>query len=272
MRLVGTQIVFIGAGNVATHMAQAFYHAGIEIKAVYSRTIQSAHELAQKVKAFATNDITAIPESDIYIYCVKDDALSKMATINSLRFPHAMHIHTSGSTPADVFQSDYFGVIYPMQTFSKKAELDFNEVRCFIEGNNEQSLEQIRLLAESVSTHVCPLNSEARLGLHAAAVFACNFTNHCFTLAEKILMEKTGLPFKTIMPLIDETVKKVHLLPPALAQTGPAVRYDQNIIKKHLDMLKDDALIQEIYCKMSQSIHQTALELASDNKSTNVDS
>ena len=260
MTLADKQIAFIGAGNVATHMAKAFKDAGMKIKVVYSHTIASAQTLAAEIGATPIDDIADIPEADIFIYCIKDDVLPKIAAINSLRFPNALHIHTSGSTPANVFLNQCHGVIYPMQTFSKNAALNFSEVRCYIEGNDSKSLEMIEKLTLSLTSHISELNTQARLCLHAAAVFACNFTNHCFALAEQLLREKAGIPFETLLPLIDETVKKAHHLSPVVAQTGPAVRFDQSIINKHMEMLDDMPLMKDIYQKMTESICHTALE------------
>ena len=75
----------------------------MKIKAVYSHTLASAQTLAAEVEADAIDDIADLPEANIFVYCVKDDVLPEIAAINSLRFPNALHIHTSGSTPANVF-------------------------------------------------------------------------------------------------------------------------------------------------------------------------
>ena len=68
--------------------------------------------------------------------------------------------------------------------------------------------------------------------------------------------EKYHLPFDVMLPLIDETARKVHELAPRDAQTGPAVRYDENVMNKHLSMLADSQALQEIYKLMSKSIHE----------------
>ena len=88
-----------------------------------------------------------------------------------------------------------------------------------------------------------------------AAVFACNFTNHMYALCDRLL-QKHGIPFEVMLPLIDETARKVHELKPAEAQTGPAVRYDENVIGKHLSLLADDPECQELYEKISKSIYR----------------
>jgi hypothetical protein len=58
-----------------------------------------------------------------------------------------------------------------------------------------------------------------------------------------------------MLPLIDETAGKVHVMNPVDAQTGPAVRYDENIIRKQAQLLDDDIELKYIYEKMSKSIH-----------------
>jgi predicted short-subunit dehydrogenase-like oxidoreductase (DUF2520 family) len=102
---------------------------------------------------------------------------------------------------------------------------------------------------------VTELDSERRRYLHLAAVFACNFANHCYTLAADIV-EQQGLPFETMLPLIEETARKVQTMHPRQAQTGPAVRYDENVIEAQRALLADTPLKQDIYSLMSMSIHE----------------
>ena len=106
-----------------------------------------------------------------------------------------------------------------------------------------------------ISENVYEADSEQRKSLHLAAVFTCNFTNHMYALAAGLL-KKYGLPFEVMLPLIDETARKVHELEPRLAQTGPAVRYDENVIGEHLQMLSDEPDMQELYRLISESIHR----------------
>ena len=148
------------------------------------------------------------------------------------------------------------GVIYPMQTFSKERPVDFSQIPVFIEANTPAALSVARSLAQSVSTRVTELSSDQRRYLHLSAVFACNFANHCYALAAQIL-EQHGLSFDVMLPLIDETAAKVHTMHPADAQTGPAVRFDENVINAHLQLLDVQPRLQEVYSLLSCSIHQT---------------
>ena len=66
------------------------------------------------------------------------------------------------------------------------------------------------------------------------------------------LLEKNGLPFDSMLPLIDEAARKVHLMSPADAQTGPAKRGDQNVMDTHKSMLDEE--LAGIYQAMSDYI------------------
>ena len=149
----------------------------------------------------------------------------------------------------------HHGVIYPLQTFSKERRVDFSRVPLFIEANNALALHVARLTAERVSDNVRELDSERRRYLHLAAVFACNFANHCYELASEVLATH-GLPFDALLPLIEETASKVQSMHPREAQTGPAVRYDEAVISRHLDMLSGEPRLHDIYQLMSRSVFE----------------
>ena len=152
----------------------------------------------------------------------------------------------------------HYGVLYPMQTFSKEREVNFREIPCFVEANDKYSKDMLLSLAGSISDRIYELSSDDRKYLHLAAVFACNFANHCYALSADVLQKK-GLPFDVMLPLIDETARKVHELSPQTAQTGPAVRYDENVIRAQSQLLKDNPIVKDIYERMSLSIHRKAL-------------
>ena len=240
---------------MATCLGVALQQAGWEIAQVYSRTEASASELAQRLQVpYVTSVEEVCKDADIYIVAVKDDALP--ALIPELtKDRYGLFVHTAGSVPMDVWEGHalYHGVLYPMQTFSKGKAVDFRSVSFFLEGDGVETLVQLRELACSLSGKVYDATSEQRAYLHMAAVFACNFANHMYALSARLL-EKNGLPFEAMLPLIDETARKVHLMHPAHAQTGPSVRKDNQVMDKHLGMLAEEPELREIYKMISDSI------------------
>jgi len=253
-----TPIVFIGAGNLATNLAKALYRNGFRIVQVYSRTKESAQTLAQAVEAEYTTELSAVSkDARLYIVSLKDDAFVELLPEIVADKGDALLVHTAGSIPMSVWEgkASRYGVFYPMQTFSKQRAVDFHEIPFFVESNSPEDVELLKAIASVLSEKVYEATSEQRRSLHLAAVFTCNFANHMYALAAELL-KKYDLPFSVMLPLIEETACKVHELEPRQAQTGPAVRYDENVINKHLEMLADEPEMQEIYRLMSRSIHR----------------
>ena len=233
------KIVFIGAGNLATRLSLAMQRVGMQIGQVYSHTEASARQLATRLGCPWTNDLSALQEDgDLYVFSLKDTVLSDV--ISKVKPNNGMWVHTAGSMPMSVFEgyAQRFGVLYPLQTFSKGRNVNFDVIPIFLEANTDKNADYLKNIASALSENVRFMSSEKRRSLHLAAVFACNFTNHIYTLSYKLL-ENESIPADVLLPLIDETVSKIHSMPPAVAQTGPAIRYDENVINKHLAMLDD---------------------------------
>ena len=165
-------------------------------------------------------------------------------------------LHTSGAVGMDIFEGkiDNYGVLYPLQSFTKSRELNFSQIPLFIEGSNEDVLYKIETLAKSISDKVFYLNSEKRKKLHLAAVFANNFTNYLYDISSQILAGE-NIPFDVLYPLIQETVDKIVTIAPKLAQTGPAKRGDLQTMQSHLDLL-NDSFHKEIYKLLSEGINK----------------
>ena len=251
------KIVIIGSGNLATHLSLALKTAGETITQVFSRTEQHASELAGKLGCSYCDHIDEIDKNaDLYILSIKDDAISEIAATICQNRPDAVFIHTAGSVPMDVFKpyARRHGVLYPMQTFSKHRQVDFHPIPCFIEGSDEQTQQLIHALAERISDKVVEADSAKRRKLHLAAVMACNLTNHCYRLAERVLQEEQ-IDWQLFLPLIDETARKVSEMSPKDAQTGPMVRYDVNVMNRQIELLPDERT-RQIYRLMAESIHE----------------
>lgn len=249
------KVVFIGAGNLATRLSQEMQRAGLTVSQVYSRTAAHASELAGRLGTeWTTSPELIFAEADLYVFSVKDTALQPL--LSTMKPNGGLWVHTAGSMPLDIFKgyNDRYGVLYPLQTFSKERPVDFRKVPFFLETVSEADGALLREVAGRLSDDVRFLSSEKRRYLHLSAVFACNFVNRMYALAGGIL-EKEGIPFDVLLPLIDETAAKVHAMKPVEAQTGPAVRYDENVINKQLAMLNDPD-VQAIYRSVSRNIHK----------------
>ena len=219
------KIIFLGSGNLATRLSLEMHRKGMQIGQVYSHTPENAQQLAALLGCpWTTDPETVDTDADLYVFSLKDTVLADV--IARVRPNEGLWVHTAGSMPMDVFNGHTanYGVLYPMQTFSKTREVDFNVIPFFLEANTSENAGKLQHLAEKLSGNIRFLSSDKR---------------------------------KSLLPLIDETAAKIHTMPPRVAQTGPAIRYDENVINKHLAMLGDSDM-RSIYRLISQSIHKEA--------------
>ena len=244
------KVVILGAGNVAAHLYENLAKSK-EIDAIqlYNRNLKSLDNFIGN----KTSNLSKLIEADIYIIAVADDAISTLS--NELPFKNKLVVHTSGSVSInDLNDKNRRGVLYPLQSLSKNKEINFLNVPLCIEAENENDLILLERLTRSISNFTFRINSTERSSLHLAAVFVNNFTNHMYEIGNKICTEN-NVPFDILLPLIEETYKKIDDISPLEAQTGPAIRNDKQTIERHLSQLNNNTH-KEIYKLLTKSIQQ----------------
>jgi predicted short-subunit dehydrogenase-like oxidoreductase (DUF2520 family) len=242
------QIVIIGSGNVAYHLAKAFVLNNISLAQIFGRNEKDLEKIGAELQIPYSTE--RLEDADLYLICVSDNSVEDVSKIITKK--NVLVAHTSGSLPKEILAGEYRKAsFYPLQTFSKSKDLNYEKIPFFIEAENEEDKKLLFELASKVSKNVMESNHEKRRYIHLTAVFACNFVNHLFSKAKEI-SDSQEIPFDYFLPLIDETVQKIHEIDPKLAQTGPAVRNDVKVLELHEHMLKDESL--EIYKTINHSI------------------
>jgi predicted short-subunit dehydrogenase-like oxidoreductase (DUF2520 family) len=253
-----SKIVIIGAGNVGFHLGKRFFKKGFEVVQVFSRKEEKAKFLAEQINADFTSKFSKIKsDADIYIIAVSDNAIAEVAQkLKTNGLENQLVVHTSGATPSTVLKPyfDHFGVFYPLQTFRIKSKSDFKKLPLCIDAPDKADLKKLKKLAKRICPNVYQINDRERAILHVAAVFVSNFSNHLYAIGAEIL-EQENLSLKLLMPLIQETAKKIETNPPKDMQTGPAIRSDENTIKKHLEFLEKNPEYRSFYLAFSKSIN-----------------
>ncbi|MCU7614537.1 DUF2520 domain-containing protein [Chryseobacterium sp. GMJ5] len=242
------QIVIIGSGNVAYHLAKAFTRKNIPLKQIYGRNTSDLKEISEELGIPYSTD--QLEDAEVYLICVSDRSVEDISKIITKK--ECLVAHTSGSLAKEILMGEYRkSSFYPLQTFSKSKDLEYKNIPFFIETENEEDKNVLMHLASQISEKVMESNFEKRKYIHLTAVFACNFVNHLFSRAKEI-SDSQDIPFDYFLPLIDETVQKIHEIDPRSAQTGPAVRNDTRILEMHEQLLKGESL--EIYKTINHSI------------------
>ena len=251
------KIVVIGAGNVATHLAKAIYAANVEVTQVWSYHNENAQALANQINAKAIASLSEIDlDANICLISIKDDAIADIA--NQLKHFKGVIAHTSGAVNLDVFESQFenYGVFYPLQTFSKASVVQWNTTPMLIEATSNGNLELLERAATLLHAPHFETDTKQRKYIHLTAVLTSNFANHLLGKASALL-EKQSIDYHILQPLVEATIKKAFTKHPFDVQTGPAIRNDTLTIEKHLSLLQEDPLLQNIYSNLTESIQKT---------------
>jgi len=249
-------IAIIGSGNLAWHLAPELENVGQRIVEIYSRNTKNTRSLQKRLYNAEINPSLDFSDSEaeIFILCISDDAIEEVA--QEIALPeNAIIVHTSGSQPITNLgyaATEHIGVFYPLQTFTKSKRVAFEDIPILIEAENSHTTKVLKKLGKSISKKVLSVNSKDRMAIHVAAVIACNFTNHLFDAADKILKNQ-GFDFELIKPLIAETMNKSLDLGPEISQTGPAARGDMETLDKHMEFLKGSKY-KDVYKLMTELI------------------
>ncbi len=244
------KINIIGFGNVGQIL---FNHLKdrLHIVSIYTKNVDKEKVLITDGKI--TNDLSKMSiDVDLNLIAVKDGAIKDVAQQLPKFIPT---VHTSGGKSIlDLKEFECFGIIYPLQTFSKGVDLNLSEIPFFIEGNTQLfSSILIRFSKKFLSEKTFKASSEKRKHIHLSAILTSNFLNYFLCVADKILVEKS-LTIEILQPLLEETIKKAVQNGPLDSMTGPAIRGDKELIQVYTNLIKDSSfkkLFKEINDRIS---------------------
>jgi predicted short-subunit dehydrogenase-like oxidoreductase (DUF2520 family) len=241
----------VGTGNAAWHLTHMLMDADHTLLQVYARSAEKAEEFAAYFEATVVEDPSLFSdENDLIIIAVSDKAIHEVAEKISLDRCVA---HTSGSTSLDVLVQTKKAVIWPLQTLTEGVPLDYTHIPICIEAADEALGKELHAAFSQITSKCFLAGTDQRIALHMAAVWSNNFTNYMYRVAEH-LCEVHEVDFTLLWPLIEETAFKIKETSPLEAQTGPASRGDLTTIRKHMEMLRDNKQLSELYRIMSEHI------------------
>lgn len=258
-KILNRRISIIGCGNLAYHLCAKFFELGFKEISVCNHKPNKNLNLIHKQFRFKvfSNFQNAEFNADMIFLCVPDSQIDKTAKFIGAKNEGALLVHCSGSTSIRALgASNNSAVFYPLQTFSTSSTANWKNIPILIEGTNEKSLLLIREIASLFSKKIFKINSEERMKIHLAAVFANNFSNALFQIAYDIIEENKKLKGNILLPLIEETINKLKHHNPKEVQTGPAKRGDEKVENDHLKLLTERAELQKLYNLFSERIKQ----------------
>jgi predicted short-subunit dehydrogenase-like oxidoreductase (DUF2520 family) len=248
----------LGSGNAAWHFTRLLLNAGHKIADVYIRNEEKDADFAcfgEINKVRFLEDISQ--NSDFYFFCVSDDAITQLSQSFPFRLnERQISIHTSGMAPASVFEpfSTRFGCIWPLQTLKKGVVPLYEDFPLMLTASDSETHDRLSHLLGTFFQKSVIITDEQKSALHLAAVITGNFINHLLTTGFDYCHTQ-HLDFKLLRSLIMETLEKsLQSNDPSLIQTGPASRHDLKTMERHMDLLSNHKMLQDIYRTLSESI------------------
>lgn len=253
--------ILCGYGRLGKDLHRSFEKAGFVWDLICATSSDS--KLQENTEDFTStpfiswNDLKlSITEGDVVVMAISDANIINSA--NAVDKHGITVIHCSGATALLPLQQASTAVFYPLQTFSGHGNVDWSEIPVFLEFSNKNSekiLHELanRLGAKSENLKIC--DSNKRLQIHLAAVFANNFTQAQVAIADQLLKD-SNLSLEVLLPILKRMANQWGELDSIEAITGPAVRRDQATIQKHLAALEDKPSYKKLYMDLTEIIQQ----------------
>ena len=253
------RVVVVGSGNLAEALAHALSQSSLELVGILARNEARGRALALSCGSTWSNDFQHPLPADIYLISVSDRAVAEVAQSLCVD-ASAVVAHTAGCVPIEALKPHaQRAVFYPLMTFTKGRQVDFSVIPLFLE-SSQSLMPRMEAFARQLSSSIHHADSAMRERIHLSGVFANNFVNHLYALAEQVVAS-ADLDFDVLKPIIYETAQKAcDSSSPRMVQTGPAIRGDQGTQQRHIELMTDDKM-KDIYTKISQNIWEISRKI-----------
>jgi len=254
------RVSIVGTGNVGYHLTAMLRNIkSVHLVNILGTTLAKAKTIRGQQQTIHVDSVGQLLAVDYLIIAVSDASIasvSKALAAND-KLEDTIICHTSGSTSSAVLATHrLYGVLYPLQTFTKGQRMGYRNIPMCICANSDQATSDLASLAALISDDVRPISDSQRAAIHLSAVVANNFINHIIHLAQQRL-QHLGIDADILTPLIEQTVKKAANIGALSAQTGPAKRADQAVLSQQMAALHKEEHILSIYKAVTDSILHT---------------
>ena len=249
-----TRILLIGTGRMAYQLGHAIVKSGLDLVGVAGRNAEARTALARFLDRSALDLSKPLPDADLVLVAVSDDAIAGVAS--RLPVTSAVVAHTAGAMGLDHLEPHpHRGVLWPIQSLSHGAPMALHDVPMVVDANDDTARRSLLRVAGRLSEVVLELALEQRQRVHLAAVLTSNLPVWLAREAQRLLRE-AKLPPSLLTPLWKATAAKAAMFGPEQALTGPARRGDTHTIQRHLDLLTQEPDLRAVYSLLSDQIMQ----------------
>src|SRR5467141_4599873 len=245
-------LAIIGAGRVGRALGRGLSELGWKIGVVVTRGEASARRAvrfigAGKPCARMTRQILVSP---VILIATPDDEIAivaqELARIGEEELRGKVVLHTSGARDSGVLDAlqahgAAVGSMHPLQSFSGVSVPSLEGKVFTIEGETP-AVRVARRIARALGGSPVRIAGSKKLLYHAAAAMAAGQVLAVEEAATQLLLSlgmKRSEAVRALLPLTRQVLENFERLGPRAAWTGPLSRGDFQVVRAHLEALKE---------------------------------
>ena len=258
-------IAIVGLGRLGSALAWQLTRAGYHISEIVSRTPASARQtrtLAQTLKARSSHLQNASLDADLTWICVPDREISGVAAdLAEIRvWKGKTFFHSSGALDSDTLnplrkRGAKVASVHPMMTFVRGAVPTMKGITFALEGD-APAVRLARRIVGDFGARTFLIRKQNKAAYHAWGAFTSPLLVAVLVTAEEVA-RSAGLDSakarRMMLPIVCQTFVNYAALGPAGAFSGPLVRGDVAIVRKHLQALKKIPQARAVYLALARS-------------------
>jgi len=239
------RIAIVGPGRLGSALAQELRRAGYRITEIVSRNSASsrrkARVLAKQVHAIAAADNSRL-DADLIWLCVPDREIANAARrlAQATDWKGKMVFHSSGALASDELnvlrrRGAAVASVHPLMTFVSASVPSLHGISFALEGD-AKALRVARKIVRDLGAEAFSISKKKKSAYHAWGGFTSPLLIALLVTGEKVA-HAAGLSSaearKRMLPILRQTLANYAKLGPAEAFSGPIVRGDAEVVRKH---------------------------------------
>ena len=241
----------LGGGRAAWAYGSAWKRIGWPLSGVWLRDESHSH-LPELLETSRLDLADLAAESEMLLIAVSDRAIPECAI--AIPDTDAIVFHASGAMTA---MRGGFS-LHPLKALPPVGQpSDLEGTLLVFEGDHKRTA---KLIATAVGARFAEIAPHQKALYHAAAVFGSNYVAASLEIAQR-LMERVGLADvrEDLVALALSAIGNWSSHTDEQRFTGPAARGDEAVLHAHMDALRKDPQLAEIYALLARELSGSLL-------------
>ena len=259
------RIAIVGPGRLGCALAQELRRSGYRITEIASRNSiasrRKARALAKKVHAVAAIDNPRL-DADLIWFCVPDREIAKAARqmAQVADWKGKIAFHSSGALASEELsvlrrRGAAVASVHPLMTFVSGSIPSLHGIPLALEGD-ARAVRAAREIARDLGAEPFSISKSKKSAYHAWGGFTSPLLIALLVTGERVAHAAGLSPVdarKKMLPIVRQTLANYAKLGPAGAFSGPIVRGDAQVVRKHVKELRKIPGAKDVYMALARA-------------------